>query len=166
MEKLHPKAVWLFFFKFLKLELPLFFVFIWFGVIALSQIAKAGEMLMPFWLFILFFLATFAILAFNYLWAVLSWRFYQYELTQDSLKIERGVIWKHYVSIPYERIQNVDICRGIVARILRLSELLIHTAGVGGSPRGEGHLPGVLREEAERLREELIQKVKGAKQGL
>ena len=73
-------------------------------------------------------------------------------------------IWKRYVSIPYARIQNVDIHRGLLARILGLSDILIHTAGYGGiGSRGigsEGRLPGLDKVEAERIREELLQKAR------
>lgn len=81
------------------------------------------------------------------------------------------MIWKKYVTIPYERIQNVDIYRGIFARILGLSDLQIQTAGMsatvgsyGISGAGaEGRLPGVSQEEAEKLRDELVKRAHGSK---
>ncbi|MCK4858976.1 MAG: PH domain-containing protein, partial [Candidatus Omnitrophica bacterium] len=98
-------------------------------------------------------------------------RFWLYDITKDAYKMEQGVIWKRYVSIPYERIQNVDIHRGVIARLLGLSELRIQTAGFGGAQGkwggfSEGRLPGIDKEKAEQLRDELISKVKGKKQGL
>ena len=47
-----------------------------------------------------------------------------YEFTKDGLKIERGIIWKKYSNIPYERIQNVDVTRGIIARMLEKRGIL------------------------------------------
>lgn len=106
-------------------------------------------------------------LLFSYVWARLSYKYYKYELTNDEFRKEHGVIWKRYVSIPISRVQNVDIMRGIVARALGLSDIQIHTAGVGGQARGEGRLPGLSRIDAEAFREELLKKVKKAgKQGL
>jgi putative membrane protein len=101
----------------------------------------------------------------------LTYRFWRYEIGDEAFKMEQGVIWKRYVSIPYERIQNVDIHRGVFARIFGLSDLRIQTAGFGGmygswGHFAEGNLPGIEREKAERLREELIAKVKRTKQGL
>lgn len=62
-----------------------------------------------------------------------------------------------YVTIPYDRIQNVDIYRGVVDRLLGLN---IHTAGWGISGWRtfdvEGYLPGLSKEVAEELRDELI----------
>ena len=108
---------------------------------------------------------------FLYIWARLTYRFYRYEFTENAVKKEHGVIWKKYVSIPYDRVQNVDIHRGVVARLLGLSDLQIQTAGgiTAGSygAFAEGRLPGIAKDEAERLREELVQRVQKSRgQGL
>ena len=167
MEKLHPRAIWIFFFRFLGVGLFLVIFLGWF-------LGKAAEIItegLPslWWIFV-FFLVW---LGGSYLWAKLSYNAYKYQLTEDAFKKEQGVIWKKYVSVPYERIQNVDIHRGILARILGLSDLMIQTAGYSGGygRRGIGHepegrLPGVSRERAEQLREELIQRSKGTKSGV
>jgi hypothetical protein len=168
MEKLHPKAVWIFFFKFLFVGLILFIILsFWLGAF-LFRLAR-----IPLLLAVLLIFALFVI--FCYIWARLTYRFWLYELTEDVFKKEHGVIWKKYVSIPYERIQNVDIRRGVIARILGLSDILIQTAGYSAIYYGrgrmigmgaEGYLPGLGKGKAEELREELIKKAKGTKQGL
>lgn len=116
------------------------------------------------WVFVI------AILILNFIWAKLTWRFYKYELRDDGFRKEHGVIWKKYVTIPYERIQNVDIYRGLLARIFGLSDLNIQTAGMSstmGSYGGgsEGRLPGLSPEVAEQLRDELVKRAKGKHQG-
>lgn len=68
-----------------------------------------------------------------------------------------GIIAKRYVTIPYEKIQNVDITRSFLARILGLSSLLIQT--VGASAIGaEGSLPGILHKTAEQMRDEVVRR--------
>jgi len=116
------------------------------------------------WLWII--IPAFLVLCF--VWAKLSYHFYRYELTEAGFRKELGVIYKKYVTIPYDRIQNVDIYRGIAARILGLSDLNIQTAGTSmQTMRGEGRLPGLSREVAEQLRDELIQRARQSKnQGL
>ena len=116
------------------------------------------------WLWII--IPAFLVLCF--VWAKLSYHFYRYELTESGFRKELGVIYKKYVTIPYDRIQNVDIYRGIAARILGLSDLNIQTAGTSmQTMRGEGRLPGLSREVAEQLRDELIQRARQSKnQGL
>lgn len=93
----------------------------------------------------------------------LGYKNYKYELTEDAVKIERGVIVKVYKSIPYGRIQNVDIRRGILARILGYSTVMIHTAGYSGpaqNMQAEGVLPGVDILEAEKIRESIVKMAK------
>lgn len=88
-----------------------------------------------------------------------SWK---YQLTEKAIKIEKGVIWKKYISIPYNKIQNIDIYRGIIDRILGLSKVQIQTAGYSITKYGvtsEGQLPGLNKNTAETLREALINKV-------
>jgi putative membrane protein len=93
------------------------------------------------------------------LWAWLFYLSYRYEFTKDRFNKESGVISKKYVTIPYSKVQNVDIYRGLTHRLLGLSSLNIHTAGVGGVAAGEGQLEGLSKENAVKLRDELIENV-------
>lgn len=168
-KQLHPRAVWLFFFNRV-------IAWILIGGYIASQIAiiasDAGEEPGNFFsgtFFVWFIIIFIAMMILAYVIAKLSYHFYRFELTDGEYRAERGIIWKRYVSIPYERIQNVDIYRGVLDRLLGLSDLNIQTAGygavgVGGKGGGEGRLPGLGRQEAEEIREELIRRAKGAKQ--
>lgn len=96
-------------------------------------------------------------LALVYIWARLSYYFYRYELRRDEYRQESGIIIKTYVSIPYNRIQNVEIYRNLWERVLGLSDLKIETAGRGGlSALPEGRLIGLSVEDAEALRSEML----------
>lgn len=99
---------------------------------------------------LIIFIEVFARLSYN------NWR---YDFGNSNLKIERGIIWKHYSNIPYERVQNVDIHRGIFARMFGFSTLQVQTAGFSGSPMSEGHIPGVSIKEADEVREFLMKKI-------
>ncbi len=160
--QLHPKAVWLFFFNkgFGLWILVAFFL-------AQSVIYVASGILFLIWSILIFIVVL--ILAFVV--AKLSYHFYRFELTDGEYKAERGIIWKRYISIPYGRIQNVDIYRGVLDRLLGLSDLNIQTAGYStigtrGAGGSEGRLPGLSTQEAEKVREELIKRAKGARQGV
>lgn len=184
MQKLNPKSIWIFFFRFLGTGifigffLGLFIFPMIMGLVfeknaPLAHLKFQIAVILSNWglLLVLYFLL---IAVFCWIWAKLTYRFWVYQLTEDVFKKEYGVIWKKYVSIPYERIQNVDINRGIIARILGLSDLHIQTAGSSAVVYGrrmagigaEGYLPGLSMNIAEQLREELIKKAKGTKQGL
>lgn len=173
MEQLHPKAVWLFFFRFVFTGFLFLIFLLIFFVSLLGELAIKAKPVYIWLALILGFVFAFGIYTLIcYVWARLTYKFYRYELSEDCYKAESGIIYKRYISIPYERIQNVDIYRGILDRILGLSDLQIQTAGYGaagaaGSRRGfgsEGRLPGLGREKAEGMRSELIKRAKGAKE--
>ncbi|MFB6110615.1 MAG: PH domain-containing protein [Halodesulfurarchaeum sp.] len=75
---------------------------------------------------------------------------YRYELTGNTLTIESGVLFRREREIPLGRIQNVDITRSIVQRVLDVAAVGIETAG-GRST--EATLRFVSRDEALRLQE-------------
>lgn len=79
---------------------------------------------------------------------VAYFRRFDYELTDDSLDIASGVFSRREREIPLRRVQNVDVTRSLVARLLGLAEVDVETAG-GGST--EANLRFVSREEAARL---------------
>ena len=105
----------------------------------------------------------------SFIWSRLMYKYYLYEVRDDGFRKEQGVISKKYTTIPYERIQNDDIYRGLMARILGLSDLHIQTAGASVSfskygAGSEGRLQGLSPEVAEQLRDELIRRAKGNNQ--
>ncbi len=156
MKKLHPNSVWIFFTK--------GFVGFMFGIIFI--LASTGGMMGYLVnentsLFYLLLTAILTSTVFAFIYAQLSYENYEYKIDDDGFKKESGIIWKNYVTIPYNKIQNVDIFRGIVARSVGVSELRIHTAGYSDDRRSEGVLPGISIEEANYLRDELVKKMKG-----
>src|SRR3989344_723836 len=166
MKQLDAKAVWLFFAKFLTGSLFFgLFCSIW-STMIFAEFFLKDDYFQPrrFILWVVFLIITLSALSF--IWAKLTYRFYRYELTDMGFRKESGVIYKKYVTIPYSRIQNVDINRGILARLLGLSDLQIQTAGASATVNrygvtgagAEGALPGVSKEDAESLRDELVRR--------
>lgn len=168
LQKLHPRAVWVFFFRSVGSFVIIAVVLsVW--IIATITAYSSGVKLAACILLIVILL----VIVISYIWARLSYYFWRYQLTEDCYKAERGVIFKRYISIPYERIQNIDIYRGILDRILGLSDLQIQTAGYASvgyyKTKGfgsEGRLPGLDKQTAEKLRDELIKRAKGNKSGV
>jgi uncharacterized membrane protein YdbT with pleckstrin-like domain len=105
---------------------------------------------------------------FAFLIAWLIYVNYKYMLSEDSLKIIRGILNKEEIAIPYRQIQDVDIDRNLSLRMMFASRILILTAGnedARGSgddrhERGqsEGYLPALDRDLAEWLRDELLRR--------
>jgi uncharacterized membrane protein YdbT with pleckstrin-like domain len=172
MNQLDPKAVWQFFIYYLFVAFFVLFMFSFFFLGFTANISPEKQWTISglSWLVILsIFMLIWIILA--YVLAKLKYHFYRYQLADIDFRKEYGVIWKKYVSIPYDRIQNIDIYRGILDRLFGLSRLYVQTAGMSVAPgrygskiaAAEGQLPGLSREVAEQLRDELIQRTRQVK---
>ena len=96
----------------------------------------------------LIFLALLMAVALIAAW--LSWRMFTYQVLPDQLVISRGIINRSRRSIPAQRIQDVSIKQGVLARLIGLAEVRIET---GGGEKDEGRLDSVSLAEAHRLRE-------------
>jgi len=157
-KSLHPGAIWIFrlncYFGLGLLSFLLIFV------LPTMLLAKAGAVSLV-WVPVIVFLICFIVIVIplSEIYARMAYKRWFYEFTNDSLKIEKGIVWKKYVTIPYERIQNVDIHRGVIARIYGFSTVIIQTAGYSGVPMPEGNIPAVDVKEAERIKNFLINKI-------
>lgn len=75
-------------------------------------------------------------------WVELKYRNYTYYFANIELIIRRGVLRIERTSIPFEKIQNVNVLRSIFERILGLATIKIETAGSNPN-EAEGIIPGV-----------------------
>lgn len=75
---------------------------------------------------------------------------YRYELRPETLVVTEGVFARREREVPVERVQNVDVHRELLHRLLGLAIVRIETAGGTGS---EAELDFVSAGEAERLQE-------------
>lgn len=179
MEKLHQGAMWSFRIRVYTTMIFLSFFLAWFVVPAIAVLfsffggGNSGLSSGP--IFLAIFVYLIFIIIVGEIYARLAYKYWKYEFTKSELRLERGIIWKRYSNIPYERIQNIDIHRGILARILGFSTLNIQTAGysggyqrsgIGGYSMSEGHIPAVSKEGAEKIREWVMHKITGKKSGL
>ena len=77
-----------------------------------------------------------------------------YLLQEDILLITWGVWFRHVVAIPLHRVQHVDTHQGPLDQLFGLARIQIYTASGMGA---DGMIPGLVREEAQRIRELLIE---------
>lgn len=82
------------------------------------------------------------------IWPPLVYRSWRYRLAVDALELERGVIIQRRSSVPYGRVQQIDVTRGLVDRLLGLSVAKLLTASSGT----DGSVPGLTPEAAEHFR--------------
>jgi uncharacterized protein len=85
-----------------------------------------------------------------------------YRLRADDLLFRRGILFQRFVAVPYGRMQLVDITRGPVARWLGLADLKFVTAAASSGVA----IPGLPEDEAERLRDRLVDLAESRRAGL
>jgi len=156
MEKLHPGFKWS---RRIGAIFATIFIAVWLSLFIGGASKSIGAGIGAF-----FTILILGIL-FNELIIGLAYANWKYQFTDDVFKMEHGIIFKTYKSIPYARIQNIDIRRGILARILGYSTVLLQTAGYSawgrhpGAHMAEGYLPAVSVAKAEHIRDMIMKKI-------
>ena len=97
-------------------------------------------------------LAGIALLAFVALSLFLYWTRFEYRVGSDEIRIDSGIFSRTHRSIPFDRIQDVDISQGPVARLLGVAKVKFETGGSAGAGQDEGILHAIRLERAEQLR--------------
>jgi putative membrane protein len=88
-------------------------------------------------------------------WSTIEWLRRTYELEGGALRLEEGVLARKLRSVPFDRIQQVDLVRKPLHRLLGVATLRVETAGGGSS--AEVDLDVVTLDEARALRASLLQ---------
>jgi membrane protein YdbS with pleckstrin-like domain len=84
--------------------------------------------------------------------AVLRYRAWRFEVREDSLYLERGVLTRVRTVVPFVRIQHVDTSRSPTERLAGLASTVVYTAGSRGA---DVSVPGLTPDDADDLRERL-----------
>lgn len=150
--RLCPRAVWSFFLGYVS------------KTAVLALLFTIGVAFMPLIFGPLLVLYAFVL----YVTAVIIYRNYYFEVNGSSFRKEYGILHKFDVTIPFNRIQNVNITRSLSDQILGLARIDIESAGssaitkrniAGGSKtKSEGHLPGVTLQQAREIHDILVER--------
>jgi membrane protein YdbS with pleckstrin-like domain len=91
-----------------------------------------------------------------FVWFVpaLDYRHFRYEVTDLGLYVARGWLWRRWQVVPHARVETVDIKSGPLLRAFGLVAVYVATAAA----RGDTGIPGLARETADALVEELAQR--------
>ena len=87
------------------------------------------------------------------------YRAWGYRMDADELQLRHGVWTQVHTVVPLERVQHIDISQGPLERGFAVCRLLVHTAGTMHS---RVVLPGLARETAERMRDEIRARIRQA----
>jgi putative membrane protein len=96
-------------------------------------------------------------------WTTLEWLRSTYRVEGGALRLEEGVLARKLRVIPFDRIQQVDLVRKPLHRLLGVATLRVDTAGGGGA--AEVDLEVVRLREAQALRSRLLRARAGAAAG-
>ena len=96
-------------------------------------------------------LATAALFVLLAISTFIYWRRFEYRVGTNEIRIDSGILSRTHRSIPFDRVQDVDISQGPLARLLGLAQVKFETGGSAGQE--EGVLPAITLERAGELRE-------------
>lgn len=96
--------------------------------------------------------ATAAVTALATAWVRANWRRWRWSAWDDALELRHGVVNHSTSLVPYVRIQQIDLERGPLERVLGLSHLVLRTAAA----TSDASLPGIPVEQADALRRLLL----------
>jgi len=87
------------------------------------------------------------------IWSVERGRYrsWGYAEREDDLIVHRGLLFRRTSVVPYGRMQFIDVTAGPVDRVFGLATVQLHTAAAATDAR----IPGLLRRDAEQLRDRL-----------
>ena len=105
-----------------------------------------------------------ALLLLGWTWLVIgrTVRSWGYAERADDLLVTRGVLRRQLVVVPYGRMQFVDVSAGPLDRRFGLATVQLHTAAAGT----DASIPGLVPEEAARLRDRLAARGEATAAGL
>ncbi|MFL0355313.1 PH domain-containing protein [Erythrobacter sp. GH1-10] len=85
------------------------------------------------------------------------WSARGYQISDDRLRVVRGILWHHDTVVPFGRVQHIDVDQGPLDRFFDIATLTLHTAG---SHNASVHLPGLQLRLANDMREEIRAHIK------
>lgn len=85
-------------------------------------------------------------------WTALVWRSWQFRVGDGALQLRHGVLTRRESTIPYHRVQHIDLEAGPLERRMGLTSLILRTA----SASSDSTVPGIDAAEAEALRTRIL----------
>jgi len=79
----------------------------------------------------------------------LSFPYRGYLIREKDIAYQRGLINYKLTTIPYKRIQHVELNQGVLAKKMKLASIKVYTAGGSGDDLS---IPGLPLETAKELR--------------
>lgn len=85
-------------------------------------------------------------------WTSLVWRAWRFRVGEGALHLRHGVVARRESTIPYHRVQHIDLEAGPLERRMGLTSLILRTA----SATSDSTVPGIDAGEADALRRRIL----------
>jgi membrane protein YdbS with pleckstrin-like domain len=82
----------------------------------------------------------------------------RYVVREKDISYKKGILFRSITTVPFNRIQHVEIDEGPISRFLGLVSLRVFTAGDSSD---DLKISGLLKEEAEQIKEFISNKIDG-----
>lgn len=96
--------------------------------------------------------AILAFLLFSLVAAWLHWLRFRFAVGADEVMIESGVLSRQHRTIPFDRIQDVSIEQGLIARALGIAKVGFETGAGGAGKENDARLDAIALDAAQALR--------------
>lgn len=88
-------------------------------------------------------------------WTGAHWRRWRFRIGDDALHLDHGIVTRHRSTIPYHRVQHIDLEAGPLERWLGVTTLILRTA----SATSDATVPGIDAQLAETVRAEILTRI-------
>jgi len=79
-----------------------------------------------------------------------------YLLRERDVSYKTGIIYYKQISVPFNRVQHVEVSQGVLGKIFHLSSVKIYTAGGNASDLS---IPGLSVADAQKLKTFISEKI-------
>ena len=100
------------------------------GYVAIGYLALSGRLETAI-------IGAIALLLFVGVGIALYWTRFKFLVGRSDIRIDSGIVSRRHRSIPFDRIQDVDITQGPVARLLGIAQVKFETGGGAVGPNAE-----------------------------
>ena len=109
----------------------------------------------PVWLPFLLIGLWLAIVLVSATLTILGFKKKKYALRQKDIVYQKGLIWRKFSVLPFNRVQHAEVHQGPIERLFQLGQLKIFTAGGASSDLS---ISGLELEKAQAIKQFILQK--------
>lgn len=84
---------------------------------------------------------------------LVQWLSFTYQVGEDGIEMKSGVISRNHRTIPFDRVQDVNLEQNPIHRLLRMGKVKLETGGSAGGTTEDGVIDSITLDDAARLRD-------------